>query len=179
MPKHNQSARLGDLTDFAAVPPSDPDARTTALERRVTTLEALLNDVMQQLDRPYKQLDPPHREPRTRGNGKPKPTPVKRQRKGCPSKPTETAFLLTPELREKKTAREKEQQAASAAATATALEKMQALLSTSDRLTEKDFQAAGISTNRLKKVRASQAYKESGIKCEGAKGKPREYWVGD
>ena len=65
MPKHNQSARLGDLTDFAAVPPSDPDARTTALERRVTTLEALLNDVMQQLDRPF-------RDQHSKQNGTPK-----------------------------------------------------------------------------------------------------------
>ena len=75
MPKHNQSARLGDLTDFAAVPPSDPDARTTALERRVTTLEALLNDVMQQLDRPFR--DQHSKQNGTPKQAKPKRTPPK------------------------------------------------------------------------------------------------------
>lgn len=155
MPKQKS---IGTLADIAAPPSETPPERETdieALSRRVATLETLINDVMQQLDQPF-------RGETQRGNGKPKPkdTPVKRQ---------------TP-APAKKTAQEKEQQAASTEATATAFEKLQALLATSDRLTEKDLQAAGISANRLKKVRASQAYKESGIQCQGAPGVPRVYW---
>ena len=167
MPKHNQSARLGDLTDFAAVPDSDPDARITALERRVATLESLLNDVMQQLDQPFR--DQPQ------GNGKPK---LKQEKPVKVSTDTPTAQEKRA-IQKKQRALEQEQQAASAKATAQAFEKLQALLANGDRLTEKDLKAAGLSSHRLKKVQASQAYKESGIKCEGAKGQPREYWVGD
>ena len=56
MPKHNQSARIGDVTDFVSTP-TPPDQTDTerigTLEQRVATLEMLLNDVMLQLDKPY------------------------------------------------------------------------------------------------------------------------------
>ena len=61
--KTKQSASLGKLTDFT-VPPT-PDERITALEKRVATLEGLVNDILQQLDRvsaqPREKVKPPPR----------------------------------------------------------------------------------------------------------------------
>ena len=89
MPKHNQSATLGSMSDFVTTTPAhEPDTdRITALEKRVATLELLLNDVMHQLDKPNTQ-------PKSKvngnpkGNGKPKvqksrlpPTPKPKQAK--------------------------------------------------------------------------------------------------
>ena len=75
MPKHNQSKSLGSLTDFQTTPhtPEPTDERLDRLERRVSQVEQLLNDVMQQLDRPFRDLH-------SKQNGKPsqaKPKPVK------------------------------------------------------------------------------------------------------
>ena len=56
MPKHNQSATIGPITDFVSPPSPVPESeRITALENRVSTLETLLNDVMHQLDTPGTQ----------------------------------------------------------------------------------------------------------------------------
>ena len=66
MPKNTQSKSLGSLQDFATTPHFESDAeRITALEKRVTTLELLLNDVMHQIDKPDQQ-------PKSKMNGKPK-----------------------------------------------------------------------------------------------------------
>ena len=68
MPKHNQSATIGPITDFVSPPSPVPESeRITALENRVSTLETLLNDVMHQLDKPNTQ-------PKSKMNGKPKDT---------------------------------------------------------------------------------------------------------
>lgn len=46
---------LGTLADIAGTPPqNDPDARITDLERRITNLEALVNSIVHQLDKPDK-----------------------------------------------------------------------------------------------------------------------------
>ena len=59
MPKHNQSATIGSITNFISNPSPLPEPdRITALETRVSTLESLLNDVMQQLDKPYRDQEP-------------------------------------------------------------------------------------------------------------------------
>ena len=92
MPKHNQTARLGDLTDFAASPPAlDPDTRITVLERRVATLEGLLNDVMQQLDRPFRE------QPRTNGKPKQAKPPARAQAKKNASQSKTTPGVAIPE----------------------------------------------------------------------------------
>ena len=76
MPKHNQTKSLGTLTDFQSDIPHTPeptDERIDRLERRLIQVETLLNDVMQQLDRPFRDLH-------SKQNGKPsqaKPKPVK------------------------------------------------------------------------------------------------------
>ena len=52
-----QTKSLGGLADIQASPPPTPettDQRVDQLERRLTQAETLLNDVMQQLDRPYR-----------------------------------------------------------------------------------------------------------------------------
>ena len=52
-----QTKSLGGLADIQASPPPTPettDQRVDRLERRLTQAETLLNDVMQQLDRPYR-----------------------------------------------------------------------------------------------------------------------------
>ena len=65
MPKTNQPKKIGSLNDFTTTPQFDPDTdRITALEKRVSTLEMLLNDVMHQLDKPDHQ-------PKTKRNEKP------------------------------------------------------------------------------------------------------------
>ena len=61
MAKHNQSKTLGTLTDFQTAPPpaqETADERFVRLEHRLLQVETLLNDVMQQLDKPYR--DQPH-----------------------------------------------------------------------------------------------------------------------
>ena len=62
-----QTKSLGGLADIQASPPPTPETteeRIDRLERRILQVESLLNDVMQQLDKPYKK-DQPH------SNGKP------------------------------------------------------------------------------------------------------------
>ena len=72
MTKHNQTKSLGPLTNFQSAPeptPETTDERIHRLERRILQVETLLNDVMQQLDKPYRDQSlfdgKPH------GNGKP------------------------------------------------------------------------------------------------------------
>ena len=87
MPKHNQTKSLGSLTNFQSAPPPPPETETdriTALEKRVSTLEGLLNDVMHQLDKPNTQ-------PKSKMNGKPKDTqkskpPTPKPKKAKPKK---------------------------------------------------------------------------------------------
>ena len=74
MTKHNQTKSLGPLTNFQSAPeptPETTDERIHRLERRILQVETLLNDVMQQLDKPYRDQSlfdgKPH------GNGKPNP----------------------------------------------------------------------------------------------------------
>ena len=85
MPKTTQSKTLGSLENFAASPPPETETdRITALEKRVSTLEGLLNDVMHQLDKPNTQ-------PKSKMNGKPKDTqkskpPTPKPKKAKPKK---------------------------------------------------------------------------------------------
>ena len=76
-----QTKSLGGLADIQASPPPTPettDQRVDQLERRLTQAETLLNDVMQQLDRPYR--DQPLFDGKPHGNGKPQQAnPVKPQ----------------------------------------------------------------------------------------------------
>ena len=78
MTKHNQTKSLGPLTNFQSAPeptPETTDERIHRLERRILQVETLLNDVMQQLDKPYRDQSlfdgKPH------GNGKPNPVKPK------------------------------------------------------------------------------------------------------
>lgn len=96
MPKTNQPRTLGNLNDFATTPQLDPDTdRITALEKRVATLEMLLNDVMHQLDQPD-----PHPKSKLNGNGKPKvqksksPTPKPKKAKTKKTPPSEIITAL-------------------------------------------------------------------------------------
>ena len=85
MPKTTQSKTLGSLENFAASPPPETETdRITSLEKRVSTLEGLLNDVMHQLDKPNTQ-------PKSKMNGKPKDTqkskpPTPKPKKAKPKK---------------------------------------------------------------------------------------------
>ena len=81
MPKTKQSKSLGSLDNFATTPHFEPDAdRITALEKRVATLELLLNDVMHQLDKPDTQ-------PKSKQNGKPKENGKPKAQKSKPPTP--------------------------------------------------------------------------------------------
>ena len=93
MSKHKQSASLGNLNNYALhTPMPEPDnvyERVEKLERRVATLEGLLNDVMHQIDNPVRNQS--FRKP-SASNGKPqskskpqhpsKPKKVKAKGKG-------------------------------------------------------------------------------------------------
>ena len=91
-----QTKSLGGLADIQASTPPTPettDRRVDQLERRLTQAETLLNDVMQQLDRPYR--DQPLFDGKPHDNGKPKQTkqanPVKpKQAKPKQVKPQQT-----------------------------------------------------------------------------------------
>ena len=76
-----QTKSLGGLADIQASTPPTPettDQRVDQLERRLTQAEVLLNDVMQQLDKPYR--DQPLFDGKPHGNGKPQQAnPVKPQ----------------------------------------------------------------------------------------------------
>ena len=94
MPKTTQSKSLGNLENLATTPPYDPDIdRITTLEKRVATLELLLNDVMHQLDKPNTQS-------KAKVNGKPKaqkskpPTPKPKKAKPKKIAPSEIIKAL-------------------------------------------------------------------------------------
>ena len=93
MAKHNQQRTLGTLTDFQTAPqpaPETTDERFDRLERRLSQVETLLNDIMQQLDKPYR--DQPH------SNGKTKQAKPKQAKPSTPkAKKTQKAPTpLTP-----------------------------------------------------------------------------------
>ena len=106
MPKNTQSKSLRNIDNFATTPQYDPDAdRITALEKRVATLELLLNDVMHQLDKPDLQ-------PKSKLNGKPngngKPNKNRKQAKAEKASalkrsptPTPPSEILTALLKQK------------------------------------------------------------------------------
>ena len=90
MAKHNQRNTLGSLTDFQSAPqptPETTDERFDRLEHRLLQVETLLNDVMQQLDKPYR--DQPH------SNGKPQQAKPKQAKPSTP-KAKETQKAPTP-----------------------------------------------------------------------------------
>ena len=94
MTKTKQSKSLGSLQNFATTPQFESDTeRITALEKRVATLELLLNDVMHQLDKPDRQ-------PKAKTNGKPKaqksktPTPKPKNAKPKKTPPSEIITAL-------------------------------------------------------------------------------------
>ena len=73
-----QTKSLGGLADLQASPTPTPETteeRIDRLERRLLQVETLLNDVMQQLDRPYR--DQPLFDGKPHGNGKPNPVKPK------------------------------------------------------------------------------------------------------
>ena len=259
MPKHNQTKSLGSLTDLQSAPqpiPETTDERIDRLERRLSQVESLLNDVTQQLDKPYRNQQ--------HGNGKPKqaklkqakPNPKKAKKAPTPPTPALTkeetqvndvaiiAFLsqdpdklwhgaklriaiqelcdlsnqqvvssikrlrsighlvivkdvevdgnilkgayqfiqqpepaeqVKQEKQEKVIALEKAQQAAAAQLTAETFEKLQALLATGDRINSEELQAAGINKKQQKRIRKSDAYKESGIQYKKMPDETYEY----
>ena len=73
-----QTKSLGGLADIQASPPPTPETteeRIDRLERRLTQAEVLLNDMMQQLDKPYRDQHvngetPSQREASTGESGK-------------------------------------------------------------------------------------------------------------
>lgn len=85
---------IGRLADVAGSRHTDPDPqpteaeRITALERRVSTLELLLNDVMHQLDQPSQTSAPPKKSASTPKTHKPAPKPQQKQSKPKQQKPT-------------------------------------------------------------------------------------------
>ena len=196
MPKHNQTKRLpGSLTDFQTAPQpilETPDERLDRLERRILQTETLLNDVMQQLDKPYrdqpqfngkpkqaKQTQKPH------SNGKPKQAKTK-QAKSKQAKPPTTPPTRTEEQvkqaeqakqakQEKDIALRKAQQDASAQRTAETFEKLQTLLASSDPINSEELKAVGITNNQQRKMRKTAAYKESGIQCQKMPDKTYDY----
>ena len=104
MTKHNQTKSLGTLADFQSAPeptPETTDQRVDQLERRLTQAETLLNDVMQQLDRPYR--DQPLFDGKPHGNGKPNPVKPKQAN---PVKPKQ----VKPQLAKPKTKKAKKAQ---------------------------------------------------------------------
>ena len=73
MSKHRQSKALGSVASFVSSDhpqetPLPPEARIDALEKRVATLETLLNDVMIQLDKPFKKRSTPKPKPKRSPN---------------------------------------------------------------------------------------------------------------
>ena len=93
MAKHNQPKTIGNITDLQTAPhpiPETTDERIDRLEHRILQVETLLNDVMQQLDKPYR--DQPH------SNGKPKQAKPK-QAKPKQAKPKQ-AKPSTPKAKE-------------------------------------------------------------------------------
>lgn len=106
MTKHRQPKSLDSLDSFLSrdtpVPASESQ-RITALERRVATLEGLLNDVMHQLDKPDSQPKS-KMNGKPKGNGKPKaqksktPTPKPKKAK---TKKTPPSQMITSLLKQK------------------------------------------------------------------------------
>ena len=101
MPKTTQSRSLGSLENFATTPHFESDEeRITALEKRVATLEGLLNDVMHQIDKPDTQ-------PKSKPNGNGKPNKNRKQAKAEKAaalkkpKPTPPSEILTALLKQK------------------------------------------------------------------------------
>ena len=91
MGKHSQTKSLGSITDFQTAPhiqPDPVDERIDKLKRRLVQVESLLNDVMQQLDKPYRDQElktngtAPQKRKKTKPTGKP-PTP--KEKKATPS----------------------------------------------------------------------------------------------
>lgn len=84
--------RLSDIAGSRVIDPDEPESeneRITALERRVSTLELLLNDVMHQLDKPSQTSAPPKTSastPQQKNKPKPQQTPPQRKNKPSPEK---------------------------------------------------------------------------------------------
>ena len=96
MPKHNQTKSLGSLTNFQSAPPPPPETETdriTALEKRVSTLEGLLNDVMHQLDKPNTQPKSKRNGDRKAQKSKP-PTPKSKEDTPKKTPPSEIITAL-------------------------------------------------------------------------------------
>ena len=202
-----QTKSLGGLADIQASPPPTPettDQRVDQLERRLTQAETLLNDVMQQLDRPYR--DQPLFDGKPHGNGKPqqanpanpqqaKPQQTKPKRVNPPPLPPATEEETPDEKQAKEAAKrlaakqakqarkEKHdalviaQQAESAKITADACDKLLSVLDNGDRITTKELIDMGISFSQQKRLRESDAYKASGIQCEKLPDETYEYSI--
>ena len=204
-----QTKSLGGLADIQASPPPTPettDQRVDQLERRLTQAETLLNDVMQQLDRPYR--DQPLFDGKPHGNGKPNPVKPKqakpKQAKPQQTKPKRVNPPPLPPATESQTPDEKQakeaakrlaakqakqarkekhdalviaQQAESAKITTDACDKLLSVLDNGDRITTKELIDMGISFSQQIRLRESDAYKASGIQCEKLPDETYEYWI--
>ena len=113
MGKHRTSASLGHPNQYTSTASSEPMpepeniyTKVESLERRVSTLEGLLNDVMHQIDKPVKTQSfgngglpskaNPHKKgkskPNTGGNGKPDKATPKQPSKGKGNSPEQQAL---------------------------------------------------------------------------------------
>ena len=201
-----QTKSLGGLADIQASPPPTPETteeRIDRLERRLTQAEVLLNDMMQQLDKPYRDQHvngKPHRsgKPQQANPVKPqqaKPQQTKPKRVNPPPLPPATEEETPDEKQAKEAAKrlaakqakqarkEKHdalviaQQAESAKITADACDKLLSVLDNGDRITTKELIDMGISFSQQKRLRESDAYKASGIQCEKLPDETYEYSI--
>ena len=87
MTKHRQTKSLGSVASFASSENHEtPQERIDALERRVDTLETLLNDVMLQLDKPFQERSTPQKK---KEHNKPAPPAQKSETEPSPQAKTE------------------------------------------------------------------------------------------
>lgn len=120
-----------------------PEARIDALERRISTLETLLNDVMIQLEKPFKETSPQLAErPQQPKQKQRKPSPPVKKSEIAPSPLAKTEF------------NNQKQKRASEAALAAALESLKGLLSDGVKRTRKEIlEQANLSNRKFIKLR--------------------------
>ena len=105
MGKHRTSASLGNLNQYTSPASSEPMpepeniyTKVESLERRVSTLEGLLNDVMHQIDKPVKNQSfgngglPSKAKPHKKTKPAHKPTPNEPPSKGKGNSPEQEAL---------------------------------------------------------------------------------------
>lgn len=144
MGKHRQTKSLGSVASFsssdnAQEAPLTPEERIAELERRVATLETLLNDVIRQLDKAFKETKTPK--------------PEKKELK--PSLPVKKSEIDLSPLSKQEFNNEK-QNRASELALAEALESLKALLSDGVKRTQSEIlqQLPSVSKRKFERLRS-------------------------